>query len=600
MKLPVLPADMIGQAAALINQGQAKAAERLLKTVLRSDPGNPEALVMIGVLCGMQGQLNEAVKHLSHAARRRPSSDAAHYNLGQALIRLGRYEEAAQALERAAALADRAEIHEKLGDCLLRLDKIDESIRHFARAVELDPSNSLALSSLIEAKRRACDWPRLGEHEATLVALARQGHPVEPLLMFHVDDDPALHRSVCERYWKDLVGTEQAYRPAASRGSSRAKPGRIRIGYLSGDFRRHPMVSVIAEAMELHDRSRFEVHGFSYGQDDASPQRKRMAAAFEKFHDVRAAATTQIVKRIAQAGIDILIDLGGYTANARLDIVAARPAPVMCHYMGFPGTMGTAAIDYVIADRIVAPDGALEHFSEALVRLPECYWAIDRKRPVADDLPARATLGLPEDGIVFASFNGQQKLTPALFDVWARIMSAVPGSVLWFYCDHPPAVENIRREIASRGIDASRLVFADRVPQPEHLARMRIADLILDTLPYGGHTTTADALWMGVPIITIEGRSFASRVGVSLLKATGMDDLALPSLEAYEHEAIALASEPHQLAALRERMRSMRGACPLFDTARFTRHLEAAYVEIWRRAQDGVRPQTVDVPAIDG
>ncbi len=585
---------LASQAADLLAAGRIDVAERLLKEALRAEPANPDALLLMGTLLGMRGQLPEAVKHLRRAVRAAPKSDAAHYNLGQALIRMGRFADAAESLRTASTLADLPHIHEKLGDCLRQLGRLDEAAHHFTRAVDLDPSSSLALSSAVEMLRKLCDWPRLDELQRRLIEAADAGKAVEPLLMLHVADDPRLQRKAAEAYWRELIVPAGVTKPAA-RKQDQAK---LRIGYLSADFRQHPMVSVIAEAIELHDRGRFEAWGLSYGLDDGSPQRKRMERAFDRFVDMRALSDHQIAARIAQSGIDILVDLGGYTANARLGVVAARPAPIVCHYMGFPGTLGSPAYDYLIADPVVAPPGSEGNYSEALARLSTCYWTLDRKRTPPVAAASRAEHGLPDDAFVLSSFNGQQKLSPVLLDCWSRIMAAVPKAVLWIYSDHSTAARNIQREAVARGIGSDRLVMAGRVPPDKHLARIALADLMLDALPYGGHTTVCDALWMGVPALSVEGRTFVSRVGASLLTYAGLPELVVPSLAEYERLAIALALDRDRLADIRSRLVSSRNTASLFAIERFTRNLEAAYAQMWRRWSAGEQPASFDVAGV--
>jgi len=273
----------------------------------------------------------------------------------------------------------------------------------------------------------------------------------------------------------------------------------------------------------------------------------------------------------------------------------ARPAPVQCHYLAFPGTLGIAEIDYMIVDPVIVPDGEEGCFTEALARLPDCYQANDRKRAIAENVPSRAACGLPERGVVLASFNNAIKISPNLLDVWTRVLAAVPESVLWLFADNAWAPANLRREAEERGIDPARLVFAGYATPAEHLARLAHADLMLDSFPYGAHTTASDALWMGVPVLTLTGRSFASRVGASLLRAVGLDELIMPSFAAYEREAIALAQDAGRLASLKSRLAAARGNCPLFDTERFARSLEAAYLGMWDRCRRGQPPKGFDV-----
>ncbi len=600
--LPITNADRARHAAALIERGQLKAAERLLKDVLKADPNQIDSLIALGVLSGMRGQLADAVKHLKRAAQRSPGSQAAQYNLGQALIRLGRHAEAAEALQQAVAIEDQPQFHEKLGDCLRQLGQLDKAATHFSRAVQLNGNRAggMLLSSLIETKRRICEWEGLGALEMLLLETVRRGEPVEPLLMHYVTDDPVLHRRNATTY-VDLF-LRPAIDPAmlARRFEHpKRERQRLRIGYLCSDFRNHATAHLIAGMIEHHDRQRFEIVALSFGADDASDMRRRLVAAFDRFVDLSRLSSDEIARKIHGLGIDILVDLNGYIANGRPEIFAARPAPIQCHYLAFPGTLGSADIDYMIVDPVIVPNGEDGYFTEALVRLPDCYQANDNKRVAAASMPSRQACGLPEvsqSNVVLASFNNAIKLSPVMFDIWMRVLAAVPGSVLWLFADDTRAPDNLRREATQRGVDPARLVFAPYASPADHLARLRYADLLLDSFPYGAHTTASDSLWMGVPVLTATGRSFASRVGASLLKAAGLPELISPSLDAYEREAIALARDPGRRAALKSRLTATRDTCALFDTARFTRHLEAAYLEMWARWLRGEKPAAIDVP----
>ena len=601
---PISHADMARHAAGLLKSGQLKAAERLLKDVLRAEPGQFDALLAYGVLCGMRGQSGEAVKHLARAVARRPDSDQAQYNLGQALIRLGRHAEAAEALQRAAGLADRSHIHEKLGDCLRQLGRLDEAVASFARAVALEPPPSglqvgeaMLLSSLIETKRRICDWSGLAALEQRLAALVASGRPAEPLLLHYLGDDPDLHQRNAVAYWRDflkpMLASGLPARPFVHRRHERK---RLRIGYLCSDFRNHATSHLIAELIERHDHASFEIIALSFGPDDGSDMRRRLTAAFDRFVELPGLGSDEIAKRIHAAGIDILVDLNGYISNARPAILAARPAPIQCHYLAFPGTLGSDVIDYMIVDPVVVPKSADQDYTEALVRLPDCYQANDSKRSITGSGPSRSACDLPA-GIVLCSFNNAIKLTPAMFAAWMRVLSAVPGSVLWLFSDNAWTPDNLRRAATAHGVDAARLVFAGYASPADHLARLRLADLFLDTFPYTAHTTASDALWLGLPVLTLAGRSFASRVGASLLHAVGLPELITTTIADYERTAIELARDPARLAALKTRLATQRATCPLFDTPRFTRHLEAAYLEMWARYSRGEPARGFDVAA---
>ena len=318
--------------------------------------------------------------------------------------------------------------------------------------------------------------------------------------------------------------------------------------------------------------------------------RQRLARAFDRFLDVSKMPYRQAAELIHADQIDVLVDLTGYTGPTRSMILAHRPAPIQVNYLGYPSTMGADFIDYIIVDRFVVPADQQPFFSEKLVHLPDCYQCNDNKRPIAAHAPLRADFRLPADAFVFCCFNNAYKITPDFFDIWMRLLRAVPGSVLWLLAYNEWAKENLAREAAARGVDPARIVFAPILPVPEHLARLRLADLFLDTLPYNAHTTASDALWAGLPLVTCVGDTFAGRVAGSLLRAVGLPELVTSSLEEYEALALRLARDPTFLAGLRARLANNRLTCPLFDTARFTRNLEEAYCQMHQRWVEGLAP----------
>jgi predicted O-linked N-acetylglucosamine transferase (SPINDLY family) len=383
--------------------------------------------------------------------------------------------------------------------------------------------------------------------------------------------------------------------PLATRASRRE---RVRLAYLSADFHDHATAYLVAELFERHDRARFEVTGFSYGPDDQSAMRARLKAGLDRFVDVRGRSDREVAELMRAEGIDIAVDLKGFTGNNRAGIFAWRGAPLQAAYLGFPATMGASFIDYIIADQVVIPPGLEGAYAEKVVRLPDSYQVNDRQRRIAERTPSRAAAGLPEQGFVFCSFNNNYKIRPATFDVWMRLLRQVEGSVLWLLQDNAAAVENLRRHAEARGVAADRLVFAPRLGLDAHLARHRLADLFLDTFPVNAHTTASDALWAGLPVLTCAGATYAGRVAGSLLHAVGLPELITHSLGDYEALALRLAREPALLASFRQRLVRDRQTCALFDTTRFTRHLEAAYTAMWERQQGGEPPESFAVPAI--
>jgi predicted O-linked N-acetylglucosamine transferase (SPINDLY family) len=368
---------------------------------------------------------------------------------------------------------------------------------------------------------------------------------------------------------------------------------------VSADFNASAVATLMAGVFEHHDRTQFEITAMSMGSDVQTDMRSRLKKPFEHFADARAMDEHDIASHLRRMETDIAVDLMGFTGECRPKIFTFRPAPLQVNFLGFPGTMGADYMDYIIADRIVVPDEHKGAYTEKVVHLPDTYLPSDRTRTIDERAPSRAEAGLPERSFVFASFNNAYKFSPTMFGVWMRLLSQVEGSVLWLPEHHPLTTLNLIREAGARGVDARRLVFARQVPSPAgHLARLRLADLFLDTLPYNAHTTANDALWAELPVLTCLGNSFAGRVAASLLHAVGLSELITNSLSAYEALALKLAREPERLAAVKAKLKHNRESHPLFDTARFTRHLEAAFTIMWERRQRGEQPKAFAVPSI--
>jgi predicted O-linked N-acetylglucosamine transferase (SPINDLY family) len=377
----------------------------------------------------------------------------------------------------------------------------------------------------------------------------------------------------------------------------RYRHDKIRIAYLSADFYAHATAFLMAGVFEHHDRERFETFAVSFGPHDKSDIGTRLEAAFDGFLDMRAERDMQIAAKLRAMEIDIAIDLKGYTGGARPGILALRPAPVQIHYLGYPGSMGADHIDYLIADRIVVPDDERCFYAEQIAYLPDSYQCNDSRRSIAERIPSRSEMGLPEDGFVFCCFNSNHKIMPEMFDVWMRVLRGAENSVLWLYAEYPRAAANLRREAEARGVDPARLIFAARTDLPAHLARLELADLVLDTLPYCAHTTASDALWAGVPVLTCIGHTFAGRVAASLLTAIGVPELITSSLKDYEARADSLAKDRPALTRLKAKLVKNRGTSSLFDTARITHNLETAYREMWERQQREEPPASFAVEA---
>jgi protein O-GlcNAc transferase len=551
-----------------------------------------DAINNAGILLQELGRATEAIDLYRQLLERMPAHADACNNLGIALLADGRLDEARVAFEQALARKpDFPEASYNLGNAWRELGNLSEAIECYRNALRLRPDDTDAFSQLTYHRSQACDWHDYDEDQEKLLEMVRRGVRVPPFYLLSTPASSA-DQLVCAENWiAPIRPPRQAvfeHRPAASRQ-------RIRLGYLSGDFHQHATAQLMAELFERHDRDRFEVIGYSYGPDDHSPMRARLASAFDRLVDISALPHREAAARIHADEVDILVDLKGYTHQARPAIAAHRPAPVQVSYLGYPATMGADFIDYIIVDPLVVPASQQPFFSERLVHLPGSYQANDSRREIATKPTSRQDWGVPEVGLVFCSFNNSYKISPAFFDVWMRLLGSVPGSVLWLLETNALVAGNLRSEARRRGIDPARLIFAPRVAPAEHLARHRHADLFLDTLPCNAHTTASDALWAGLPLLTCSGNTFAGRVAGSLLTAVGLPELVTESLEHYEQTALSLARDPQRLITLREKLQKNRDASALFDAPKLTANIEAAYLRMWQAWLAGEAPAAFSI-----
>lgn len=594
---PALHYDLGGL---LLAQGQALEAVACYRAALKLAPGHPQLLLQLGNAYTALGRHVDAATQFQASLRADPAQLAAHYNLGNALRELGQPEPAAASYRAALRLDARdADVHNNLGNVLREMGRLDEAIDCYREALRLNPQLHHARMHLLHQHQHVCDWQSLDDEIAAVRRLVRDEPraQISPFAFLALPGTtPAEQRRCAENWAANRYGPLLAEGRARPPRPSRKSADKLRIGYLSGDFRLHPLAFLASELFELHDRSQFEITAYSYGADDGTPARRRLQQAFDRFVDIRPQSLHETAARMLEDGIDILVDLTGYTQTSRSGILALRPAPIRVNWLGYPGSMGGAIADYLIADGYITPTGTEANYGECLVRLPDCYQPNDRLRLLAEP-PSREMCGLPEQALVFCCFNQTFKITPQVFDVWMNLLRAIPHSVLWLLECNRWARDNLLREAQARGVSPERLLFAPRVPVEQHLARQQLADLFLDTLPYNAHTTTSDALWAGLPVLTCSGDTFAARVAGSLLQAAGLPELVTHSLNDYAALALQLASDPAALAALRARLAGMR-SCTLFDTPRFARHLEQAYRVMWQRHAAGKAPQAMDIPAV--
>ncbi len=587
--------DVLQRALQSYRQGAWKDAETYCRSALEIAPNHPGLLQMLGVVLMRQARPAEAIAVFDRLLSMQPGMADAWNNRGYALQDLGKPAEALASYDRALSLKPRyGEALNNRAQLLLSHRRIGEAAETYARLLEADPAAAYVQGSLLAARLSNGDWTDFEAlHEAVEQRLLRGEPGDNPVSLGWHSASPLLHLRCAEIYAQREIPFSAETAPSA-----RVAPqGRIRLGYLSGDFHDHPMAYMFAPLFESHDRGRFETFAFSYGPDDRGPMRSRLRAAFDHFFDLRGRSDRDAAEEIRRQGIDLLVDLAGYTAGNRAAILAHRPAPLQIGFHGFG--MGVPFMDYLVSDRQTVPEELQSAFRESIVRLPGCWIATDTSEAIPEATPSRASQGLPDLGFVFCSFNTIYKITPAVFDTWARLLGQVQGSVLWLKNDGDVAAANLRREAEKRGIDGARLIFANRVPLGEHLARHRLANLFLDTFPYGAQTTASHALWAGLPVLTMRGGTAVSRVSASILHTAGLPDLVVESLDDYFRLALELAQQPQRLSALRIRVLAAKES-PLFDAVRYRRRVERAYELMLERQGRGEPPASFDVPEDDG
>ncbi len=652
----------LASAIALHDAGRFAEAEARFAAIAAAYPQDANVYFQWAATPLHQGKIDEGIRLLEQSLALEPRQPLAHYNKARALLRLNRVEDAAESARSAIALAPQfAEAYATLGLVLLRLRSLiearkslltatslqpraiepwctlsgvliesrdlegalraarqalaidanavpallncaaaldelgraDEGIPYLERAVALNPRQDLLLGGLGFIKRKACDWRGLQENVAATVEAIEEGRLVcqpFPLLSFDVGPDTQLRLA---RIFTSALGPKDPLKVIPAR-----RRNKIRIGYFSADFFRHATAYLMAELFERHDKSRFEIHAFSIQPSPEDDMRERLKRSFDSLTDIATLSDADAVRVAREAEIDIAVDLKGLTLGARPMLFAHRVAPIQVNYLGYPGTMGASFMDYIVADPVIIPPEARQFYDEKVVTLPDCYQVNDSTRSPSAQRFTRAELGLPENGLVLCCFNQSYKLAPSSFDIWMRVVKANPSSVFWLFDPGEKAKANLRREAEARGVAAERLVFARLVSLPEHLARHEHADLCLDTFSYNAHTTASDALWCGVPFVTLQGDTFASRVCSSLLHAVGLPELVTRSREQYEMLAMELAANVERRAALRAKLLQGCATAPLFDSARFASHLEAAFVMMHERALAGLAPDHIDVPLL--
>ena len=577
-----------------LERGQFQEAKKYFSESLTMAGDFFEGLHDLGTACASLGEKDNALSWYQRALKLKNDSPELFYNLGKIFDELKNYEKAIDAYDSAIRLKpDFAEAWFNKGCALNDLKYHTEAINAFDQLIKIQPQTLIDwdYGGMLSAIARACSWTDLERHKDAIIKITNLNKSTNPFAFFSLNDDALLHKKAAIHFVRAKFPLKDHLGPIPKR----ARSGKIRIGYFSADLHNHATTYLIAEMLELHNKDQFEIHAFSYGPNIYDEMRQRCMNAVDYFHDVKNHSDHEVAQLARNLQIDIAVDLKGFTQDGRMDIFALRAAPIQVSYLGYPGTTGAQYMDYIIADPILIPESRQSFYTEKIAYLPNSYQANDSKRAISNKAFLKAELGLPEKGFIFSCFNSNYKITSTTFDSWCNILNKVEGSVLWLFEDNPQAKENLIKAASLRKIDSKRLVFAGKLKNSEHLARQRVADLFLDTFPYTAHTTASDALWAGLPILTIAGDSFASRVSASLLTAIGLSDLITQTRAEYESLAVDLASNPEKLHQFRAQLQDNRLSKPLFDSGLFTRHIESAFAEMYQRYQDNLIPTHIYV-----
>ena len=601
------------QALEALQRENALGAEMYLAQLLRLQPKNGDALHLMGIVCGLEGKSLEAIQYLRRCLKLQPNNSSVHFNLGKALSdaqledesiphhlraielepsnpdawvnygksldNLRKPQEALACHEKAIALKpDMAEPWFNRGKILSDLKRYEEALASYSQAYQIRPNESFLLGILLHHQMLICEWEGLEELYAAIKNGLSRGEKVAEPFGFQAISTSEEELQQCAKIFSHFF-----YPPkqSATRPITTSNNKKIRVAYLCGEFRAQATSVLMTGLYEMHDKKKFEIYALDSGWDDGSEMRTRINQAFTAIIDIATMTDLKVAELISDLQIDILVNLNGFFGKARQGVFALKPAPIQINYLGFPGTLGAPYMDYLIADRVVVPESSQKFYDEKIIYLPHSYQANDQKRQISSRIYQRSELGLPDTGFVFCCFNNNYKITPETFDSWMRILIQTGDSVLWLIEDNPSASRNLQKEAMKRSVAKERLIFAPRLPLIEHLARHRVADLFLDTLPYNAHTTASDALWAGIPVLTCLGNTFPGRVGASLLTALNLLELITYSFQQYEDMAIKLATHPDYLLAIKTKLELNRSREPLFDSQMFAKDLESIYQNIY-------------------
>jgi predicted O-linked N-acetylglucosamine transferase (SPINDLY family) len=578
---------------ALKGKGEFNAAIDSYKQAIKIKPDYAEAYYNMGIALQDKGELDASIDSHKQAIKIKPDYAEAHNNMGAALTEKGELDAAIDSYKQAIKIKpDYAEAYYNMGIALKGKGELDATIDSCKQAIKIKPDYEIARTQKLHQQAHICDWAALEQDQHLISKLGTLTQYVDPFAVLSLEDAPERHRLRSELYAKQNF--KQKPLPLAPRSTQ--KPDRLRIGYFSADFHNHATMYLMAKVFEAHDPEKFELYAYSFGPDKNDEMRQRLIHAVDVFDDVKEMSDKDIALLARQDKIDIAVDLKGFTKDQRTGIFAYCAAPIQISYLGYPGTMGADFIDYIIADKVVIPPIHQPSYSESIIYLPYSYQVNDNTRVISERSLTRIEMGLPEQGFVFCCFNPNYKISPAEFYIWMRLLGKVEGSVLWLLKSNKWSEDNLRLEAENLGISSERLIFAEKKPQAEHLARHRLADLFIDTFNVNAHTTTSDALWAGLPVVTKLGKGFAARVAGSLLSAIDMSELITETEQEYESLILDLATNPERLGAIKLKLAANRLSKPLFNTELFTKHLEDGYQRAYQQYFDGKEPEAIYVP----
>ena len=569
----------------------SKALE-VINKVIKINPNFAEAYNEKGGALNELKKLESSIKCYDQAIKINPSYAHAYYNKGVVLQSLRKLESAIESYDQAIKIIPNFfQAHNNKAFALRKLNRLDDSIKSYYKAFEIGPDNDFLLGELIHAKNKICDWKNFNEDLNILKKkIIEKKKTTTPFPILHLYDSPMLQKISAEIWNKDKFKNNNKFN-----NKNIKLEKKIRIGYYSSDFYNHAMSYLLAGLFEFHNKSKFEIIAFSFSPKKNDEMSKRIYKSFDQIIDINLKTDKEVAEISRKLKIDIAVDLLGFTANNRMGIFAEKCAPIQINYLGYPGTSGSKFIDYIVADKTIIQKKNRKFYSEKIIYLPNTYQPRDSKQKISKNEITKESFGLPKKSFVFCCFNQNYKITPDIFNIWMRLLNKVNNSVLWLLKDHQSTLINLKKEAEKRGINPERIIFAERMNQPDHLARHRIADLFIDTFPYTAHTTCSDALWSDLPVVTYAGQSFASRVSASILNAIGLKELITTTEKEYEDLIFKLATNQKILKNIKNKLTKNKITKPLFNSKLYTKKIESAYIQIYRKYQSKLPTKHIEI-----